>query len=332
MSDFSAGGLDSNSIKEHPVFVAWKKLEFGGSPPIEIERLTTKKGRKPVSKKATLYRLRGVGKNGSDVIAKNSRRQSILNDRYVYQEILPELPLTNLHYYGFVKDKDSSFWLFLEDAGGEDYTESVSLHRTLASKWLATLHGTTEKMNLTKTLPPIRAMDSLYDLQMARKDILDNINNPLLRSNDVPILKSILERCDALERIWDSIVKFCSQIPPCLVHHDFIKKNVRVRIDNGNPRIFVFDWERVSWGIRAQDMAGLDAVIYWKTIRKYEHEGLVDLLTVRKLEIIGRIFRCLDWISGTSQWLSHPWIESTMQDLKNYEIRLSQTTSELEFM
>jgi len=303
-------------IEEHPAFTAWSKLKPRGPPPKAIKLRAIDRARFY----STIYCLQGVGVGGSDVIAKNSKRQSMLIERRIYQEILPTLPITRLHCYGFIEDKETnSFWIFLEDAGGENYKESLFLHRTLASRWLGILHGATGKMDLAETLPPVGTDNYLSCLNSTRQNILDNINNPSLRSDDVLLLESIIGHCNAIETFWDDIECFCAQIPPCLVHGDFIQKNARVRIDETGPSIFVFDWHSAGWGLPAEDVAGLDIYIYWKKIREYQPDVYKDILIIKKLKGRGMIFRYLDWIHGASFGLAYEWVEKTIQDLKTYE-------------
>src|SRR2546425_2602845 len=123
------------NLLDHRAVKAWRRIQPESFEPRNIEVL------KLTKKKSSVYRLTGVGPNGAAVIAKRVRTHTATVERIVYQTVLPRLPLPALSCYGFVPDPEDDFcWLFLEDAGGLQYSQDSAEHRAVAGRWLATAH------------------------------------------------------------------------------------------------------------------------------------------------------------------------------------------------
>ena len=309
---------DLNIPGEQLAAKAWNELKLGGPALNPIEKLK----KRIAGKRSLIYRLNGVGIDGTPVIAKRARRSCLQIERYVYQEILPVVPIRNLHFYGLIEEEDSDFgWLFLEDACGERYSESDPLHRALASKWLGIMHAATAKFRPTTLLPHVGPDRYLSFLHRARRLIQENLSNPVLNTEHTTTLKTIIAECDTLEPHWSKIAEFCNSLPRCLVHGDFIGKNVRVRNEATGPALCVMDWEDAGWGVPTKDIGGLDMSIYWPIVQ--DSWSYLDLETIQRLANIGLIFRYLAWIAATSQGLACEWAEWAVLDLKLYESRLA---------
>src|SRR6185436_1187812 len=115
------------------------------------------------------------------VIAKRCLLHTATVERLIYEDILQHLPMPSLRYYGSVPEPDGqSWWLFLEDAGGELYTPLNPEHRALAGRWLAALH-TAGCRHLWKGLLPDRGPEQhLPMLHSCRAKVLEHLNNPSL--------------------------------------------------------------------------------------------------------------------------------------------------------
>jgi hypothetical protein len=103
---------------------AWRKLTNRPVGPKSIEIIQEPVRRTEeiycTASKPFVYRLTGVGPDGSDVIAKRYECATASTEWAIYQDVLPYLPVSTLRYYGRVADDDPQFcWLFLEDAGEE---------------------------------------------------------------------------------------------------------------------------------------------------------------------------------------------------------------------
>jgi hypothetical protein len=102
-----------NDLLEHPSVRAWSEL---GPRRVEPEQIEVLKG----EKKSSVFRLAGVGPGNSAVIAKRCRQAIADVERAIYEDVLPDLPVTTPRYYGAVEEHDDAFsWLFLEDAAGD---------------------------------------------------------------------------------------------------------------------------------------------------------------------------------------------------------------------
>src|SRR5207302_6402176 len=88
-----------------------------------------------------VYRLVGAVAGGSAVIAKQRPPAALTVERLVYQEILPHLPIPIMRCHGYLEEEDCGIgWLFIEDAGREDYSPLVGQHGTVAGHWLGLVH------------------------------------------------------------------------------------------------------------------------------------------------------------------------------------------------
>jgi len=285
------------SPSEHPARVAWHRLNPRGLDPTRIDTLQREK-------KSAVYRLRGVGHDGSAVIAKWCERETGLLERYIYECILPQVPAPMLHFYGFIDDHASAEhgWLFIEDSDGKPYAPEDTEHRVLAARWLGTLHAATvgEAPDATDAprleSSPGRHLEEIYAV---RGSLLQGLTNPFLDRGDKAVLEGILGLTDRVVAKWDQVEAFCARMPQSLVHGDFQEKNARVRLLGRQTALLVFDWEFAGWGTPAADLARftLDAghpglETYWSVMR--QSWPLLALQDVHELAGLGGIFALID--------------------------------------
>src|SRR5216683_448337 len=102
----------------HPAAQAWGQLCSKRIEPHFIELLQEVRN--------CVYRLGGVGPRGTAIIAKKSIARYAHVEQAVYQDILPHLPISSLTFYGRFDERESEYsWFFLEDAGGEEFADSI---------------------------------------------------------------------------------------------------------------------------------------------------------------------------------------------------------------
>jgi Phosphotransferase enzyme family len=324
MSKLTNNQIIRANLREHPAVSAWSDLLPRRVEPGYIEILHEKE-------KSAVYRLAGVGIRGTDVIAKRSLATTALIERAIYEEVLPHLTLTALHYYGFIAENDQFSWLFLEDAGKERFSPMIEEHRTLAARWLGGMHTAAVQVAAAALLPDRGSEHYLEHLRSARRTILSNLDNPALTPEDVVLLETIVAQCDLLEAHWSEVEQYCAGMPTTLVHGDFRPKNIHVRTGQAGLDLFALDWETAGWGIPAADLApsrGLlaahqvDMTIYWAIVR--EHWPDVDLQAIERLAHVGRIFRRLAAISWASLSLAYEWVEQPVKSMRVYQAELTE--------
>src|SRR2546425_11531808 len=106
------------NLLAHPAVGAWSQLRPERVEPEDIEILKLRE-------KSAVFRLVGVGPDGSAVIAKRCRGQAGSVERIIYQRLLGRQLAPALRWYGFVEEPDGTHsWLFLEDAGRGAYLSS----------------------------------------------------------------------------------------------------------------------------------------------------------------------------------------------------------------
>src|SRR5262245_1449710 len=235
--------------REHPAALAWGELQLGRvrRGPSEVHTLRLKR-------KSAVYRLGGAGPGGSAVIAKRCPRATARLEYAVYAEVLPHLPVSALRCYGLVEEDGQSGWLFLEDAGGEEYSPHLGGQRALAGRWLGLLHTAAARVLAAARLPDRGPGYYLEHLRSARDTIGRNRTNPALGAGDRAVLRALLTHCDAVEARWEQVREDCDRMPRTLVHGDFVVKNVHVRPGWEGLALLPFDWEVAGWGVPAPDL------------------------------------------------------------------------------
>ncbi len=313
-------------LLEHPAVKAWSELQPRRVEPESIAILCE-------MKKSATYRLEGVGLADSAVIAKRCRQADAVIEQTIYEEVLPHLPITAIHYYGIVEEPNSEFcWLFLEDAGREEYSPYIEEHRVLAAQWLGFMHTSAARVAPADLLPDRGPGHYLEHLQSGRDKILRNLANPALKADDLVVLKSIVSQYEVLESRWCQVKEFCEGLPWTLVHGDFTGKNLRVRVGPAGIALLPFDWEDAGWGVPAPDLAqsalrgsggfsaNPDVATYWSVVR--DHWPSLDLQTMQRLANCGKTFRCLAAINWNAQSLAYECPEWAMGDMRIYQAEM----------
>jgi hypothetical protein len=127
-------------------------------------------------RKSCVYRLDGVGPGGTAVIAKRSRAGEAHVEQTIYEEVLPDLPISSLTFYGVVDEPGTEFrWLFLEDAENADFTYFSEQHRKLAARWLGLMHVCAERVFAVSRLPDRGPQHYLDHLHSSRRIIEGNL-------------------------------------------------------------------------------------------------------------------------------------------------------------
>jgi aminoglycoside phosphotransferase (APT) family kinase protein len=317
------------NLLDHKAVKAWSQLQPERVEPEGLEIVKLKN-------KSAVYRLLGLGPNGSAVIAKRCPSRTAVIERRIYEELLPLLPVPTLRCYGFVEDTDGDYcWLFLEDAedaGGQMYSPLNPEHRALAGRWLATLHTALAQLGPANGLPDRGVSHYLALLRACRGKALQHLDNPVLPADDVAVLQTIASYCDVLEAHWSEMAEICDCLPPSLVHGDFVIKNVRVRATSSGLVLLPFDWEYSGWGVPATDVAQFvggtvspDLAAYHSVVER--SVGGLDGRDMQRLAECGAFFRWLDDISWEILYLTYQpykYLSGYMRCLKMYEPRMAK--------
>jgi hypothetical protein len=302
---------------EHPAVSAWRQMNPSHATPERLEVYQQD------TRSTIVYRLARIGPEHTNVIAKRSRRDTARIERTVYEEILPELPVPALHYYGCVPEPDGEFWwLFLEDASGDaEYLPHLEEHRVPAARWLGIMNIFASGLEAAAHLPRRTPQHYLKLLHSARQVISSSLANPSLKTNDLALLEGILVQCDRLRARWNELVSACEGVPQTLVHGDFIKKNVRVRCGRDGMAILPFDWEKAGWGIPAEDISRVHLPTYWSTIK--DHWPGLDIQALQRLASVGKVFRCLVFLDWIAPGLAFQSVEQPIKDLRRCQAWLA---------
>lgn len=328
LSDTSMTTAQINLL-EHPAVKAWAKLQPEQVEPTVIERLQKKK-------KAVVYRLKGAGPEGSDIIAKQSSPERLLKERVIYEEVLPALPVSTARYYGFVEESDDGrCWLFLESADGEEYSSHVNDHCALAARWLSLLHTSAANIATAACLPGREPDYYLEQLRQGGETIQRNLTNSALTSETRAMLETVVRQLKIVASRWGEVERLCERAPRTLIHGDFAPKNMRVRTSRAGLSLLPFDWGSAGWGIAAVDLAqsGMEPDGYWNywanpDLAAYcsaaqESWPRLDIQDVKQLAIIGKIFRSLICINLEAPSFAMEWVENSARDMRLYQAAMT---------
>jgi hypothetical protein len=330
------------SLLAHPAVQAWRRL---GLAPAVPNRVTPAKVKPNPTRPRAVYRLEGVGPDGSAVIAKRCRRRDGLVERTVYAQIFPRAFLPGPHYYGAVDDPSDDperdvCWLFLGEIAGEKYDLLRPEHRAAAARWLGILHSEARAAADQADLPdagPTRYRDQMHT---ARDVIREHLHNPTLSADDVTFLNALLARFDDLDEHWDRLERVCTGLPSTLVHGDFNGKNLRVQSSPEGLQIIAFDWEDSGRSVPTTDLAQVvatassiaaspDLATYLSVVR--ERGPGCDPADVERLARCGGVFRALAVIEWDSHHLAHDWAEAFVPSLRLYEAELAHALGRLDW-
>jgi hypothetical protein len=334
MPERSSSDMIQSDRLQHPAVQAWRRVCPRAGEPNFIEVLQeVKKG----ASRSCIYRLAGAGQNGTAVIAKKCGAQHARVEQAIYQEILPQLPISSLMFYGCVDEPETdSAWLFLEDAGSDHFAYSIEEHRKLAARWLGEMHVSAARIPAVVRLPDRDPAHYLEHLRLTRQIIERSLGNSALTSEDSKVVQAILSQGHFLESRWYLIEELYHRFPRTLVHCDFARYNLRVRTNHMGINLLAFDWEMAGRGVPAPDIAELsgrgvprrrapgdfgdsELVAYWSTVRE-AWSGL-DLSAIKELAELGAVFRSLAAISWESESIGRGWWP--IKELHGYQVDLA---------
>jgi hypothetical protein len=302
----SVGQID---ICAHPAVAAWTNLQGDGARPDSVAILNKKE-------KSVVYRIETAGPPRASVIAKRCSAFNAAIERSIYEEVLPHLSVSMLKFYGCIEEPDTSYcWLFLEDAGGLEYSPSNEEHRLLVVQWLAAMHTSAAHVAAVARLPDRGPGNYLRHLRSGRANIERQLGVLGLDTEDTGMLKSIVSHCNLVESHWSEVEAFCDAMPRTLVHGDFAPKNVHVRMERGGMSLLPLDWETAGYGVPATDLTRVDASVYRSLANQYwPHLSLEDINYMTKLGHVFRWLATVDWLSGNVTHGTSRWFTAVMRD------------------
>jgi thiamine kinase-like enzyme len=311
-----------SEIDQHPAALAWKQLSSASTPEV-IEVLQKQR-------KSEIYRLLAGTPGEEPIIAKRCVTPTGKLEKVIYEEILPLLPVSRLHYYGSFQENDSYMWLFLADAGKTLFSAEDQSHRVLGAYWLGTLHRFAQQTRVAELLPERGIEHYLELMHRAREIIVKNLTNPMMTPAYIDILKKVLNQLDTLESTWSNILKVCEDIPWTLAHGDFRPKNVHIKQTPTGDAFYALDWEMAGWGNPLVDLAPsrgfsadpqVDLSIYISIMQ--ETWAHLDESALRYFVQVGGIFRRLAAIYWSGLEMSPHWVEGPVRDMDTFHKELS---------
>ena len=276
----------------HPAARAWRTFSGDRAAPARIEVLRE-------GGKADTFRMIGLRSGDGPVIAQRSNAEKARLERFVYERILPHLPVTAPRYFGALEESSGFVWLFLEDVGSRRYLESSEAELALAGRWVGLMHTSAATLPAAAELPDGGPHRYLEHLRAARKTIRLHLDNPTFAAEERDALERLTTELDSVEGEWTGIACACTGLPPTLVHGDFRPKNAYLcEVGGGRLELFPIDWEMAGWGVPAVDLTRISLAGYREAILPaWPGTSEEDL---GRLDGVGRVFRALAGI----RWLA----------------------------
>jgi hypothetical protein len=308
---------DTVDLALHPSVVAWTRLNVRAVVPALVTPLKT-------SPKSDVYRMHGAGPGGSNVIAKRCRTLTSLNERCVYERVLPRLSIPSLAYHGHVDEDDGiDSWLFMEDAGDEQCSAEA---RVEFMEWLGHLHTCAAAILPETGLGEAGASRYVKHLRSGRSRVAASLPLPHFTEEERELLQRILSISDHIERRWDELRPLYEGVPQTLVHGDLCSKNIRVRRTPSGAHMLPLDWETAGKGVPAADLMMVsesdDATgkrcleAYWSVVGPAWGMERKD---VQMLAHVGMVFRVAASIDWASERLRFPSSQRAVRDFRSFE-------------
>ncbi len=298
----------------------WNRLHTGSNPKIQSEVVQAENAR-------GVYRLLGVGKNGSNVIAKRSKPHDAQLERMIYEQTLPTLPNRQLSFYGYI-EAGKHAWIYIEEAPGREYDPSRHNDREIAGEWLAVLHTHTDDDR--RRLPICGPGRYAHDLSRCRALLRESISDQELTQDSKDTIASLLGNLATIARHWEGLMACCERVPQTLTHGDFKEDNIRVDTTSANSTILAFDWHVAAWGAPALDQAKFlgysvspDIDAYCLTAR--DRWPWINAEQIHHLGYIGETFRCVASIRWEAERMRYGWLPNALANLVIYDDWLQDT-------
>ena len=301
-------------ISGHPALKAWSQLQ---AEPVETGEISVLKQRL----KSTIYRIKILEPRPFSIVAKYCQRRVAAHERFIYEQILPKVPVSSPYYHGFVKGRDDYDWLFLEYVEGERYSWRCEGLAALAGRWLGLLHAFTNRIAAEARLPELGSAYYLALLRGAREKLRRNLELLDLPPEDLAVIQAVISQCDFLESHWNQVEGWCESMPRTLLHGDFKPKNIIVRASCEGPVLVPFDWEASGWGVPAEDIAYVNLAAYHAVVKG--HWPDLSMQDLEYMKTVGTILRGLSEIFWESVKFEPHW-EVSSAKLCFYQTRMAE--------
>jgi Phosphotransferase enzyme family len=253
------GAALDGRIRSHPAVAAWVALGHSARVPTLVETLKDRT-------KTSVYRLRGAGPEGGDVVAKRTRRPLARREHLLCVRVLPRLGLPALRSHGWVDIAPDRSWVFVDHCPGSPFEPADPAHRRLAADWFARMHARGVDAAADAELGD-RSLDAYHArLGSIRTRVRQGRVDPVPGGVDRGLLAAVETACDALEAGWGAVEAACRPLPPTLVHGDAVPKNLLVRSGPRGPEIVPIDWAEAGRGPAVVDLPHVDGPAYWAAI------------------------------------------------------------------
>jgi hypothetical protein len=205
-------------------------------------------------------------------------------------------------------------WLFMEQVIGETFSPARAEHRELAVRWLAALHVGTSRLDLAERLPTEGPDQYRKCITSARESMVSALDT--LAPDAKETVHVLLETLGAIESGWNDVCERFADMPRCLVHADFVNKNVVIVPRTGRSELIALDWGIAGWGVPAPDLEYLDASDYFALVKPvWPDVRFADVCYLKKAGIVMRHLGLVEvWASCLREetaWAMERLVEST---------------------
>jgi hypothetical protein len=255
----------------------------------------------------------------------------------MHEAILPELGVATPEFLGFASGRPGSDGesdvLFLEYVGAIEFEPFTSAHQEAAARWLGHCHAASARASIPAIVPRRSLDEDRGQLSTIRSQLSATLDNRVLGAEGGSLVSGVLELLDSAARRWSEWAEPTASVPRVLTHGAFITRNVRMRTARDRLVTLPFDWDHVSVGSPAIDLArmpgrtrGFAANASLGPYREAlaAHGLSLEPGVVAALATLGTLIRsvaCIGWLIGG---LASDFVDSPLAELELYRQALDR--------
>ena len=294
---------------------AWAELNGSAVQPRHVAALKE-------SKASRVFRMDGLGPDGTSIVAKRRPRAGTLVEQAVYRRLRQHQSLPMLNLLGAV-ERGALTWLFFEYAGTDHYSPQNEEHVTALAEYLRRLHAIRDDLAQLPVAGPDRYLAQLRSSKARLFEAAADQGHRPQHRRAMTEFGKLLRR---IEADWPKLLRPCQGWPMGLAHGDLQPKNIFVRRNRaGDLEILPVDWEDAGRGTGAADAASLAEIADVEGRLDPYRRALAPDRTPHQLSAFirtGVVFRYVAAVDWASRGLSPEWVAKPLNYLSVFAPRL----------
>lgn len=136
------------------------------------------------------------------------------------------------------------------------------------------------------------------------------------------VARRATRQMEVISSHWGEVMAVADELPVCVVHSDFIPKNVRVVDHRDHGTLQVLDWDMAGRGVPLEDLVFLEPSRYAMALAR--HGFQIDLGVAQAAQVIGGMLQVLSFMRAYASRASAEWIEPPIRAIGQHSAGLAQ--------